>query len=102
MAMRTLTENTENEKIDNVSVCPHCFSDKVYVKDTRQRGAMLWRRRECAECGYRYTTYEVFADRYKRLEKMSSILEGIFTAMKYVMKNSGEIIFKDDVETLEK
>lgn len=37
--------------------CSKCngFTD---VKDTRQKGQRIRRRRECRKCGYRFTTFE--------------------------------------------
>ena len=38
--------------------CPFCHQDKDKVVDSRASGAAIRRRRECLECGRRYTTYE--------------------------------------------
>ena len=40
--------------------CPHCEKDSDKVVDSRStgEGAEIRRRRECLECGRRYTTYE--------------------------------------------
>ena len=40
--------------------CPFCASENTQVKDSRpaEDGAAIRRRRECAECGARFTTYE--------------------------------------------
>lgn len=40
--------------------CPKCTVDHDKVLDSRavRDGAAIRRRRECLECGYRYTTYE--------------------------------------------
>jgi transcriptional repressor NrdR len=38
--------------------CPKCNSDKSSVTDSRSDGGAIRRRRECQDCGYRYTTYE--------------------------------------------
>jgi transcriptional repressor NrdR len=40
--------------------CPFCKSDNDKVVDSRasEGGAVIRRRRECLECGRRYTTYE--------------------------------------------
>jgi transcriptional repressor NrdR len=39
-------------------ICPRCSSDKLSVTDSRADGGAIRRRRECSECGYRFTTYE--------------------------------------------
>ena len=40
--------------------CPYCSADEDKVVDSRtaESGAAIRRRRECLECGRRYTTYE--------------------------------------------
>ncbi len=40
--------------------CPFCSSEDTQVKDSRpaEGGAAIRRRRECASCGARFTTYE--------------------------------------------
>ena len=38
--------------------CPHCNHDDSKVIDSRDSGDGIRRRRECLECGRRYTTYE--------------------------------------------
>ncbi|WP_136688535.1 transcriptional regulator NrdR [Halorhabdus amylolytica] len=40
--------------------CPDCGNDRTHVLDTEPSadGASIRRRRECRECGFRFTTYE--------------------------------------------
>lgn len=38
--------------------CPHCDAEKHKVVDTRDTGDAIRRRRQCEECGQRFTTYE--------------------------------------------
>lgn len=38
--------------------CPHCGQDQSRVLDTRDSGDGIRRRRVCASCGKRFTTYE--------------------------------------------
>lgn len=40
--------------------CPHCSSMEDRVLESRQNssGSTIRRRRECLQCGYRYTSYE--------------------------------------------
>jgi len=38
--------------------CPFCHQDNDKVVDSRASGSAIRRRRECLECGRRYTTYE--------------------------------------------
>jgi transcriptional repressor NrdR len=39
--------------------CPKCHDDKISVIDSRTDGDSIRRRRECANCLYRFTTYEL-------------------------------------------
>jgi len=39
-------------------ICPNCQKDNVVVIDSRDDGRVVWRRRKCLSCGYRFTTYE--------------------------------------------
>lgn len=38
--------------------CPHCGALDTRVTDSRDTGREIRRRRECAQCGVRFTTYE--------------------------------------------
>ncbi|GIV73177.1 MULTISPECIES: transcriptional regulator NrdR [Caldilinea] len=38
--------------------CPHCGHDSHRVIDTRNTGDAIRRRRQCEQCGQRFTTYE--------------------------------------------
>lgn len=38
--------------------CPYCSKENSKVIDTRESEDAIRRRRECIECGHRYTTYE--------------------------------------------
>ena len=39
--------------------CPYCGSEELKVIDSRSAGdAAIRRRRQCEECGKRFTTYE--------------------------------------------
>ncbi len=39
-------------------ICPFCKKDNDKVIDSRMSGTSIRRRRECLECGKRFTTYE--------------------------------------------
>lgn len=45
--------------------CPYCggFNDKVLESRTLANGAAIRRRRECVDCGYRFTSYERIEER---------------------------------------
>ena len=55
------------------SICPYCNSAKHKVLEVREdkRRGMTKRRRECEECGKRWKTYEVEADRLDLLEDVA-------------------------------
>lgn len=38
--------------------CPHCGAPETRVTDSRDTGEEIRRRRECVQCGVRFTTYE--------------------------------------------
>jgi hypothetical protein len=41
--------------------CPKCQGDEHSVRDSRPSGDMIRRRRLCASCGHRFSTFEGFA-----------------------------------------
>ena len=43
--------------------CPRCGENNSTVKDTRQRGAVRWRRYQCRSCRTYYETIELVTDR---------------------------------------
>ena len=43
-------------------MCPKCKNSNSKVIDSRQRGELVWRRRSCLACNYRYSTIEVVED----------------------------------------
>lgn len=49
-------------------VCPKCGSALYHVVDSRQIADTIRRRRECDECGTRYTTYECGNDLMRRIK----------------------------------
>lgn len=46
--------------------CPVCGGDTIVV-DSRCRTDTTYRRRKCLDCDYRFATYEVENDLYKKL-----------------------------------
>lgn len=45
-------------------ICPHCHHDGSHVIDSRpsEDGTFIRRRRECSNCGYRFTTLERYEE----------------------------------------
>lgn len=64
-------------------LCPKCKSEDLYVVDSRnQKGCdYLYRRRECAICGHRFTTVEIDNDTYKDLLKKQTRLQATETVV---------------------
>ena len=58
--------------------CPFCKTDNDKVVDSRgaESGAVIRRRRECLECGRRYTTYERIEEIPLRVIKKDGTREG--------------------------
>lgn len=50
--------------------CPKCF-EKTKVIDSRPDDDYVERRRECLECGYRFSTIEIDRDLYERTVKQN-------------------------------
>ena len=51
--------------------CGQC-GGKVRVMETEQRSSgLLWRRRECKGCGWRFSTYEILVDDYNRMDEQA-------------------------------
>ncbi len=57
--------------------CPRCHAAENHVVDTRSSrgGWAIRRRRECASCGARFTTYEVLEERPLRVSKRDGSVE---------------------------
>ena len=51
-------------------ICPACKKDSLYIIASRPVGNknMTYRRRVCADCGNRYTTYEIIVAGKTRME----------------------------------
>ena len=51
-------------------MCPKCTCD-THVVDSRFRSDERWyRRRECLQCGYRFTSVEITVEQYKEMLMM--------------------------------
>ena len=65
------------ERVEEVAVdiCPWCNTSGLKVIDSRIRpnGSRI-RRKECWECGYRFTTIEAQMKYIKTLEKQNKVL----------------------------
>ena len=56
--------------------CPKCGSPSTYVLETRQTASgSMRRRRECAECHHKFTTYEVNQKQWMVLTKIAEMMQ---------------------------
>jgi transcriptional regulator NrdR family protein len=60
-------------------ICPECKSKNVYIHDSRQSDESTRRRRWCAECGHRFSTFEISLEELQRLKKKEEFLYEVLT-----------------------
>ena len=63
--------------------CPKCGGNNLYVVDCRDRAKIstgIYRRRECADCGERVSTYEVTKAEYIALKHIGMLRKDIDNA----------------------
>lgn len=48
--------------------CPKCGSCNMYIVDSRSDDTTVRRRRECSDCGHRYSTLEITETEYTFLK----------------------------------
>lgn len=53
--------------------CPKCNSIRNTVKDSRAKEDRIRRRRECAGCSQRFTTYEVYDTTFREMETLRNL-----------------------------
>lgn len=70
-----------------VLTCPKCGGN-VYVLETRylKTTTAVRRRRGCEKCGYKYNTYELDDETYKKLEGVSKKMDKIRTTLSSVLR----------------
>lgn len=58
--------------------CPYCHGNEDRVVDSRssREGGAIRRRRECLQCGKRFTTYEYVEERQLQVVKRDGTVEG--------------------------
>lgn len=59
-------------------VCPNCKADNDRVLDSRDHVFSVRRRRECNNCGCRYTTIELTAMTRKAIKTLDNLAERIY------------------------
>jgi transcriptional regulator NrdR family protein len=68
--------------------CPSCHGD-TQVVDSRQEDEKRRRRHRCRSCNLRFTTYEITAEEYERLQSVKvnvSAIRGAIQALRVVEK----------------
>lgn len=60
--------------------CPSCHR-RAYVIDSRQEAHRRYRRHRCRSCDARFTTYEITADEYERLQSVKVNMSAIRSAI---------------------
>jgi transcriptional regulator NrdR family protein len=57
--------------------CPKCSGEQVQVIETSASAtAIVRRRRECKQCGYRFSTVEITVDDYEALQARVNLADG--------------------------
>lgn len=59
--------STKLKEFKDINVCDKCDSEQINVHDTRIIEGLKRRRRICAECGNRTTTYEISKEDFELL-----------------------------------
>ena len=77
-------------------LCPVCGHEKSYVTDARPCKMGMRRRRECENCGNRFTTYEYQAEYMKENQYKTS--KDILNSMRKTIKNWSVAIERDERE----
>jgi len=70
-------EGTAGSEFHPAHKCPVCGCDKTAVRDKRNSEEYITRRRECSNCGKRYSTYELTMNEVKELRRIKLILANI-------------------------
>ena len=54
--------------------CPECKSKALIVVDSRPKTDTIYRRRECCDCGFRFSTNEIGEEEYRELQNIRSYI----------------------------
>ena len=64
---RSSNTNRPNNFIPNREVCPNCNEREIYIIDTsKNKLGHRYRRKECRNCGERFSTYEIPFEYYEK------------------------------------
>lgn len=59
-------------------MCPKCGSSQIIVNDSRSYPCYVRRRRDCLDCGYRFTTVEIFGRSKKHAKALAKNAKMIY------------------------
>lgn len=80
--------------------CPRCKAYGLSCTDSRPDGETIRRRRRCLNCGYRFTTYEISKEDYRKLkdtEKESdALIADMLSYLDEFSKKASERICKNE------
>lgn len=69
--------------------CPKCKSFNQHIVDSRTESSCVKRRRECKDCGYRFSTTEIQNDKLNQYEKDRDLLHEIMIRARKVAEQGG-------------
>lgn len=66
-------EEDQDKEGKGMIPCPYCGHGMSSITDTRPNKKESWirRRRQCDNCGQRFTTIEILVSRFRKLRKLS-------------------------------
>jgi transcriptional regulator NrdR family protein len=70
--------------------CPKCGHGWSTVIDCRTKGIEKRVRKECSECGNRFTIWEIFDNEYRKLKKKEQMVNKILSLMEVLKKIENE------------
>lgn len=72
-------------------ICPHCHSANSIVKDSRERGAMVRRRRQCPGCTKRWATVEVIEQDLQKTNGRPDKLPDVHPAVQMLFQEKARL-----------
>lgn len=70
--------------------CPRCKAYGLSCKDSRPDGETIRRRRQCLNCGYRFTTYEISTEDYAKLKNNEALVADVVSYLDDFFKKVNE------------
>lgn len=59
--------------------CPKCNAYGLAIADSRPDGETIRRRRKCLNCGYRFTTYEISEEDYRKVKNDEALVADVIS-----------------------